>query len=282
MVPASFKKILIGFTVLALLVGLSFVGYKLAKQSKPVVLSAKTASSQSSPSPSPKPSPSPTPSPSPRPKLSKSTYTIALIGDSLIDTMGENLEYLEKSLKAKYPETKFNLYNFGIGSQNVEQGLKRFNSPFTNRARNYPPISQINADIIVLGSFAYNPFDPHDKNRHYLTLIELVKEAKKTNAQIYQLAEIAPKKVGFGKGTNGINWPEDKAELQAAHIVEQLENAKSVATNQNIILIGAFSPSQAIGEFGSGVYTDGNDGIHPSVQGHVFMANLIAQTLKLH
>jgi len=76
----------------------------------------------------------------------------------MIDTMGENLDYMQKSLGAKYPGTTFKLYNYGIGSQNIEQGLARLNSSFSYQTRNYPPLSKISADVLILGSFAYNPF----------------------------------------------------------------------------------------------------------------------------
>ena len=45
-----------------------------------------------------------TPTPSPI-VLRKSLYTIAIFGDSMVDTMGENLEYLQKILSHKYPNT---------------------------------------------------------------------------------------------------------------------------------------------------------------------------------
>src|SRR3989344_7760281 len=111
-------------------------------------------------------------------RLSKSAYTIAIFGDSMADTMGENLEYLQKSLKSKYSRTSFNLYNYGIGGQNVADGLARFGSAFSYQSRSYPPITQIKADVIIVGSFAYNPFASHDKQRHLELLARLVGEAK--------------------------------------------------------------------------------------------------------
>ena len=95
----------------------------------------------------------------------------------MVDTMGENMEYLGESLQTVYPQTKFNLYNYGIGGQNVKQGLDRFNQPFSYQTRNYPPIIGINADIIIVASFAYNPFSPHNRDQHWLTLTELVNQA---------------------------------------------------------------------------------------------------------
>ena len=47
--------------------------------------------------------------------LKKTSYSIAIFGDSMVDTMGEKLEYLQETLGKKYPQTKFDLYNYGVG-----------------------------------------------------------------------------------------------------------------------------------------------------------------------
>ena len=215
-------------------------------------------------------------------RLSKSAYTIAIFGDSMVDTMGENLEYLQKSLKAKYPQTSFNLYNYGIGGQNVAQGQERFGRAFSYQGRTYSPITQIKADVIIVGSFAYNPFASHDKQRHLEVLANLVGEAKATGAQVYLLAEIAPLEVGFGVGPSGINWPAELADMQAQHIVEQIENVFLLSKSLNVALIDAYDLSKDTdSKFSMKVYVNGSDGIHPSVQGHVLMSNIIAASLKL-
>ena len=244
----------------------------LGKNTQQAESSPKTQLSQSS-------SPKPTSSPSPAPKLSKSTYTIALFGDSMIDTMGENLDYLDKALKAKYPQTNFQLYNYGIGSQNIEEGLSRFENNFSYQNRNYPPIGQIKPDVIILGSFSYNVFPEHDKTRHYQKLSELVTRAKQITPNVYLLVEIAPLKTDFGKGEGGVNWPKDISYNHALKIIEQLENAISLASQVGII--DAYKLSRNDGRFGNPVYVSGHDGIHPSTEGHVLMANLISRTIKL-
>ncbi|OGD97374.1 hypothetical protein A3A49_00990 [Candidatus Curtissbacteria bacterium RIFCSPLOWO2_01_FULL_38_11b] len=249
----------------------------LGKKTQESKIVSTSNSNQSQSQPQPAISPSPTPSP----KLSKTTYTIALYGDSMIDTMGENLDYLSKSLGALYPKTTFKFYNYGIGSQNIEQGLARWDKEFQYQNRHYDPIDQIKPDVIVLGSFAYNPFPAHDKNRHYIKLKELVSKAKLYTANVYLLAEIAPLNNGFGRGPGGINWPEDLAAKQTNNIVEQLENPITVSKSDNVTLINAYKESLMIGKFGNPVYISSNDGIHPSVEGHVLMANLIAKTIKL-
>ena len=171
--------------------------------------------------PRPTLTPTSTPKPTPTPfVLKKASYTIAIFGDSMVDTMGEKLEILQKILDSKYPRTKFNLYNYGIGGQNIEQGLARFESSFENRERQYPPIPALVPDVLIIGSFAYNPFSTHDRNKHYSLLKDLITKAKNVSSNVYLLAEIAPLKIGFGKGKNGVNMPEDVAFEQASHIVD--------------------------------------------------------------
>lgn len=272
---------------ITLLIVIPFVVYNLMLDKKTnQVLSEKTVVDQPSPSnlpttnyPLPTTNPTFTPSPSPKPK--KSTYTIAVIGDSMVDTMGEDLSYLRESLAARYSKTSFNLYNYGIGGQNVQQGLDRINQSFTYQTRTYPPITQINADIIIVTSFAYNPFSPHNRDQHWLTLTEFVNQTKQTGTAVYMLAEIAPVRTGFGDGPGGINWPAELAGQQAENIRQQLENAVNLASSLQLPLINAYQKSLIDGKFGDRVYVSAHDGIHPSVEGHLLMAGLIAQTIVL-
>lgn len=199
----------------------------------------------------------------------------------MVDTMGENLEYLDASLKTKYPQTSFKFYNYGIGGQNVADGLARFNQSFSSQTRNYPKIKDINADVIIIGSFAYNPFPNHDKNRHWSTLTQLVTEAKSTRASTYMLAEIAPKQTGFGQGPGGINWPPSLVGPHVEHIIEQLENTIALSKELNIPLINVYQKSLVGSRYGNPVYVNNHDGIHPSKEGHIFTANIIADIVKL-
>lgn len=199
----------------------------------------------------------------------------------MVDTMGENLEYLQATLLTLYPQTTFNLYNYGIGGQNVAQGLERFNKPFTQKTRSYPPITEISADIIIVASFAYNPFSPHNRDQHWQNLTQLVTNIRETGADTYILAEIAPLKTSFGNGPGGINLPSDSAAAHAQNITEQLENTVSLSKSIGVPLIDAYTVSTTDGRFADKVYVSAHDGIHPSVEGHLLMAGLIAQTIKL-
>lgn len=203
----------------------------------------------------------------------KKTYTIAVYGDSMQDTMGEYLQYLDKSLKVKYSGTDFRFYNYGIGGQNVGEGLARLDSAFQYGSRNYPPLAQIHPDVVIIGSFAYNPFSPYDRDKHWLLLSQLVQKVKSIASSTYLLAEIAPLKNGFGKGPNGVNWPEEMANTQVEHINQQLKDTISLSTALHVGLINAYISNPA--------YVDPNDGIHPSMAGHSFISQRIANTIKL-
>lgn len=237
--------------------------------------------------PSPTPSllptggPSSTPAPSVRPVPNKESYVIAAYGDSMVDTMGENLDYLDKQMMARYPKTKFKFYNYGIGSQNVIEGNARFDVPFAYKIRNYPRINELKADIIIISSFAYNPLNPYDKTAHMEALKELITKSKNTGAKVYLFTEIAPLKTGFGKGVGGVNWDESKVKEHVGYILQNLDATVTLASQTNTPLINAYKASQVDGKYGNKTYVATHDGIHPSIEGEVFMANIIAETIKL-
>ena len=214
--------------------------------------------------------------------LSKPSYRIALFGDSMIDTMVDAPENLETILKATYPKTFFKVYNYGIGGQNISDGLKRWESSFSNRNREYPPIGDVKADVIVIGSFAYNPFNPHDKAKHKEQLTQLVTKAKQTDARVFLLAEIAPLGDDFGKGPKGVNWPPEQSREHSKYIEEMIENTFVVGKELGVPVIDMYSKSKATGsEFGRRELVNIDDGIHPSPEGHALTAEAIFSTINL-
>ena len=220
----------------------------------------------------------------PIPTIAKQEKAIklAVFGDSMVDTMGERLEYLEKSLKTRFPQLQFELYNYGMGSQNAEGGFQRLKKPFTYQTRSYRLLPDLRPDILIIGSFAYNPFFPYDRDRHWLALTKIIEEAEKISSNVYILAEIAPQKSSFGRGPNGINWEADTSYEHATHIVEQLENAVGLSKTLRVSLINVFQQSQINSQKeGRKEYINSDDGIHPSVRGHELMANMIASNIEL-
>jgi hypothetical protein len=223
----------------------------------------------------------PTPIPVPVLTTPKKEYVIALMGDSMIETMGDNLDYLQVALKEKYPYTKFTMYNYGIGAEKVSEGLSRFNNSFDRGFRHYPPIKDLKPDILIVGSYSYNPFDQHDALRHRSNLAELVHRARYVT-KVYLLAEIAPLENGFGKGPGGVNWPEELTKIHVQRIQEQMQNVFTIKTQLTVPIIDAYNSSKKPGSaFGRGEYVNPHDNVHPSILGQIFTANKIAETIEL-
>ena len=200
----------------------------------------------------------------------------------MVETMGENLDYLQKSLQKRYPNTKFELYNYGVGGDNVEMGLNRLNSNFKRGSRNYPSLMGLKPDIIIVGSFSYNPFEPQNPEKHKALLKELAHRLRNTDARVYILIEIAPRSANFGHGAGGVNWPEDLAKAHAEKIIGQLIDSINVANELSVGLIDVFSKSQVFGgNFGNPFFISRYDGIHPSARGHKFTADMISATIGL-
>ena len=138
--------------------------------------------------------------------------------------------------------------------------------------------------MIIIGSFAYNPFSPHNKDKHWLNLTQIVKEAqKKKGVDVYLLAETAPLRRTFGKGPGGANWDEDTSFRHSGYIIEQLEATISLGKALNVPVIDAYheSISNQSTKEGKRDLVDTHDGIHPGVIGHEFIAEKIAEFLKL-
>ena len=226
-----------------------------------------------------------TPKPTHQPSfksLSKEKYTIAIIGDSMEETMGDSLDYLQKSLKEIYPTTKFSMYNYGIGSEKVTEGLERLNKPFDRGNRHYPPLTELKPDILIVGSYAYNPFDTHDPLNHHNKLAELVNRARQITPKTYMLAEIAPIESGFGTGVGGVNWPEDLASKHTLKIIDQMQNSLVISKELTLPLINVFDASKkANSTYGKPQYISTHDHIHPSILGQIFTAENIVKQLNL-
>ena len=212
--------------------------------------------------------------------ISSKTATIAIYGDSMVDTMGTGLPYLETSLRNYYPQVNFKLLNYGIGAQTVEQGLAGFDQNYNYKDRQYDSITNSGADIIIIESFAYNPLGEEGLDTQWIALSQMVEKARATGAQVMLLATIAPTKTDFGQGPGGVNWPADIAWQHAETINRYLENTVKLASSLNVPLIDAYHASLLSNGEGNPSFINNHDHIHPSVAGHQFVAGLIAETIS--
>lgn len=213
-------------------------------------------------------------------KLPKDIYFIALTGDSIVETMGKDTPHLVSLLEEEYPETTFITYNYAVGARNVSQNLKDFHEPFNYKDRHYESIDTLKPDIIIVGSSAYNVFDPHDTNHHWLEYTRLIQEALTITPHVYMLAEHAPLRSGFGFGVDGIVWEPATAWVHTGRIIEHLNNVLGLSRTLGIPIIDAYTPSLSEdGQSGRRELINAEDNIHLSDQGLVFISELIVEIL---
>lgn len=209
----------------------------------------------------------------------KGEIRIAAVGDSITDLMGENLPYLEKELKKYYPQASFNLFNYGVGAENIEQGLNRIKNDYDYKGRHYLALASIKPNIVIIESFGYNPFSNSEGeiNRHWSDLAKIVDFVKvNTSAKIIMLAGLAPAKAKFGQGPNGVNWPPNLAWRQAERINQYLENTVNFSHSANLPLVDIYHQTLLVNGEGNPAYINSADHIHQNEKGNKLMARLLA------
>lgn len=200
--------------------------------------------------------------------LYNDTITIAVFGDSMVDTLGTQLPYFKSSLQNYFPRAKFRLFNYGLGAQNIEEAIKRLDQTYKQGERNYPPLPELNADIIVVNSFAYNPFgeteDPLYQHWANLVILTSILE-EKTNAKIIVLADIAPSPSQVLENTPTIN--------------QYLQNTIEFSQAYHLPLANVYEKSLTTNGQGDLKYIDNHDHIHPSSSGQRLTGQVLAQTI---
>lgn len=220
----------------------------------------------------------------PTPTPFKTGYKIALLGDSMVDTLGPELWHLKTLLTKEYPNYSFTLYNYGQGGTNLDSGLFRLIHETDYLGQKYPPLLNYRPDILVVESFAYNHWsgEKYDLDRHWLTLAKIIDTLKivSPETKIILAATIAPNAHTYGDGV--LNWPVE-LKRQAAQITKAyLQNLTNFAVSQGFPLADAYHPS--MDGFGQGLpkYINQGDHLHPSGEGGLLFSQKIVESIKLH
>jgi len=228
--------------------------------------------------------PMPTAKPTPVPqKTKKSSYMIALLGDSMTDTLGPEAPHLKTALKNIYPATAFTIKNYGVGGTNIEYGIERITNAYSYLGQSIPSLVSANPDLVVLESFAYNPFSDADGGitRHWLNLGKAVTTLKNNLPQVKIViaATIAPNASVFGDGAAGLSF-DPIAKWQKVDIIKKyLDNTVKFAQGENLPLANAYTPSLMRDGNGNLTYINGGDHIHYSDAGRAFFSSIIASTI---
>lgn len=210
------------------------------------------------------------------------SITIAIVGDSMVDTMGTGLPYLAKALRSVYPDTRLELLNYGVGSTNINAGLERLTTPLNYQDRSYPSVIDASPDLVIIESFAYNPIPLSDSSlEHHRS--QLANMATTLNvhglSRIMLLSTIAPHHTKFGTGPQGVDWEPVAVTKHTEAIHAYLENTINTGKSLSLPIIDAFHLSQDGHGNGREELINPGDFIHPSALGQQFIANTIVDSI---
>ncbi len=217
-----------------------------------------------------------TPTPKPVVQTKQRSYTIAFLGDSMIDTMGPGLPAVKNRLTNIYGATDFTLLNYGVGATNIEYGIERITNGYTYLGNNVPSLASQKPDIVVLESFGYNPI-PNETtlDRHWMAMAHAVDALRASipGVKIVIAATIAPNANVFGDGA--LAWNAEEKQRKVTEINSYIENAIKFAASQHLPIADAYHPSG-----GNTKYINAGDHIHYSDAGRALFAQAVVTALQ--
>jgi lysophospholipase L1-like esterase len=213
----------------------------------------------------------------------KNSFTIAVIGDSMVDTLGPDVPHLKNKLTRLYPGVSFKILNYGVGATNIDYGITRLTNEYDYLGVHKPSLVSQKPDVVVVESFGYNPypFDEGAMDKHWLAMAEAVSviRANLPDAKIVIAATIAPNWDVFGDGAPGVSFSPQAKREHVAVVKRYLENAVRFAQSQGLPLANAYHPSLQADGNGKIGYINGGDHIHYSDAGRELFGRKVADAI---
>lgn len=224
----------------------------------------------------------PTPTRSPASQKIK----IAILGDSMVDTLGPSVPAVKELLEQTYPNTTVDVLNYGVGGTNIDYGIERITSDYEYLGKKIPSLASQQPDIVVIESFAYNPysFEEGALNTHWLALAKAVDTVQSTipKAKIIIAATIAPNSELFTQGVPELHFTASERIQKTDTIRNYLESTIRFATGEQLPLADAYTPSLDADGNGNVAFIHPGDHIHPSDEGKILFATSILQAIEEH
>lgn len=237
------------------------------------------------PTPTPEVHITPTAAPTPPPPVTKKkSYTIAFLGDSMIDTMGPGLPAVQSKLSSMYGGTNFTLLNYGVGATNLDYGIERITNSYNYLGNQIPALASTRPDIVVLESFAYNLYPDADGGvtRHWVALSHAVDTLRQAipGVKLVIAATIAPNSKVFGDGAAGVSI-DPVGKVEHTKLVKQyLDSTVQFARGEHLPLADAYHASLDANGDGILTYINGGDHIHYSDAGRALLAQKVAGAIS--
>jgi len=211
-----------------------------------------------------------------------------MLGDSMTETAGRECKELRLQLEKNYPGLSFDLFNYGVGGTRAGYGLWRLTHEYESNGVKFAPLIEINPDIVMLESFAYNNASDgdfiggieHFRDMHF-KIVKTLKE--KTGAEIVFVLTVAPDLNRFLETVpNFFNTPPVILRRMAEDRVKYLEEGLKIATELGLPLVNVYQATldSAASGVPLGTFIDELDWIHPNEEGHRLTAKLAIDVFK--
>ena len=135
------------------------------------------------------------------------SYRMIIVGDSIVNSLGDNANVLREDLIGYYPDSEFVTYNYGYPSTNVLSLYPRLTEKTINNGTENLAILKQGFELIIIESFGNNPLSEFplseglQKQNDELERSVKVILAEKPNAAIAFLTPIALDPVNYARGT---------------------------------------------------------------------------------
>lgn len=208
--------------------------------------------------------------------------TIAVLGDSMIDTLGPNIPQLQKTLSQYYPNQKIKILNYGAAATTMEYAFTRLTNDYQYLGKTVPSLISQSPDVIIIESFAYNNFgntqSGFDKQSKLISNIINAIHDKLPKTNILLTSTFAPNSLIFANSASEIKFNALEKVERTTTIKNYLQNFVNYAKDHHIPFADAYHPSLVKNE-GNRTFINYQDNIHPSVHGGDFFCNTLAKAL---
>ncbi len=211
--------------------------------------------------------------------------TIACLGDSMFDTMGEDCAPLREALVEVRPDVEWTLRNHAVSGTRADYGLYRLSHDYQYKERPGKSVAYDDPDIVLVESFAYNHIiDRAEGLDHYRAVMTAIVDTirRYTRARIMMVRTIPPDHDHFLEDVRDFyTLPPANRRAWATVVDLYMGTLKEWAGEAGLPLADAYGACQVqLARGGSHrLFVDPADNIHPNGYGHRFVARCIARAL---
>lgn len=213
------------------------------------------------------------------------SYRIALLGDAMFESWGEECPELRQELTRLYAYSQFEIENHGLAGTRSGYGLWRIANDYPKNGAIRRALSYSNPDIVIVESFAYtDSADGPEGLTEYRDILRRIWEEirQTTHAKTLFCVTQPPERNRFLENVpNYVNSSRALRQRMADDVKLYLDEARAIAEDEGWLLadVCAEVERQVAGGEPHRRYIDQNNNCHPSRYGFAAQARVLVRTI---